>query len=1158
MRVFVTSIVTGLAFLFGLAAIAQTPTGTLQGTVTDESGATVPGATVHVTSQTTNQTKELKTDSAGRYVVPFLAPDIYNVTVDAHGFRTARANSIKIDVAQNRSVDFTLVVGAVTEQIEVQATATPLDTNTATLGQVIDRKKVLDLPLNGRNPFSLATLVPSVNNVGNASTPHIGGSRNAINEEQLDGVSNILPENNVGNTTAAYTPIVDSVQEFSVQTNALSAEYGRFGGGVINLVTKSGTNEWHGGGFEFARNGVLNANDFFANRAGRARPDSSVNQYGGTLGGPIDIPGVYDGHNRSFFFFGFQGTNQKNAAIATDTVPLPAFRTGDFSALGSAIFDPLTVHTDPATGNLVRTAFPGNIIPMNRFDPVAVAAMNYFPNPNAGAAGAQTNNFVAVGDTASNSYQWDSRVDHDFTSKWRMFLRFSHSWNDNTQLEDYGTVASQGGGGPTAGGAWSASMDHTITFSPTLVADFRYGLSRSYVTRTPYGAGFQPTSLGLPQSLEDVAAQRVLEFPRFAFSDGAGLGNTGWVDLIENPMAHGFTGSLTKITSHHTIKFGGEYRKLFINFTQYGFPDGQFSFDKTWTQQILSNANGTGSPYASFLLGLASSGQMTHEPTAADASSYMAFYVQDDWKVARNLTLNLGLRWDVDFPRTERYNRLSYWDPSLASPLQGQVPAGACSYCGNLMGQMLFTGVNGRYGRNQGPTQWKDFGPRVGLAWNPTSKMVIRSGFGISYAPSALQAAGTSGAPGEEGFSSSTQVLSSSDSQRTILAYLSNPFPNGYNLPKGSAGGALTDVGLGIGESFFDSYRNPYSLEWNFNIQHELPGDMTIEVGYLGNHGLFLVDGDPGQPYAQLDPSYLSLGSQLLNTVANPFYGLITTPGSPLATQTVTYNRLLRPYPQYDGVTSFRKPRATSMYHGLTIRLDKRFSKNLTFLVAFTGSKTMDNSAAAVTYLGPTSGTRADQYNGRLEWSVSPQDVSKRLVTSFVYDLPFGKGQRYASGAPRGANLLISGWQVNGILTFQTGTPVVLASAVNQTNIFTMNQRPDNNGQSAKLSDPTINQWFNTSVFSQPPPYTIGNAGRALPDVRNPGIADADLSLFKNNYFGPENRYNLQFRVEEFNALNHPQWGTPNSGIQNGSSFGTITSLGVAARQIQLAAKFLW
>ena len=1146
------------------AGLGQTPTGTVQGTVLDETGAAIPNATVQVTNTATNETKNLTTDAAGRYVLPFLTPSSYSITAQAKGFTSARVDNVKIDVSQNRSVNFTLKVGSVSEQLEVQASATPLETNTATLGQVIDSKKVIDLPLNGRNPFSLANLVPGVNNVGNASTPHMGGSRNAVNEEQLDGVSNILPENNVGNTTAAYTPIVDSVQEFSVQVNSLSAEYGRFAGGVINLVTKSGTNQWHGGLFEFERNAVLNANDFFANRAGRTKPDSHVHQYGGTLGGPIDIPKIYDGHNRSFFFFGFQGTNQINAGTATDTVPLPAFRTGDFSSLGTTIYDPLTVHLDPASGNYVRDAFSGNIIPTTRLDPVAVAAVKYFPNPNTGAAGAQTNNYFVAGNSTSDSYQWDGRLDHDFTEKWRMFFKLSHNWNNSTQLEDYGNAASQGGGGPTTGGAWSASMDHTITISPTVVADFRYGFSRSYVVRVPFSNGFDPTTLGLPQSLRDVAAQRVLQFPRFALSNGAGLGDTGYVDLIENPMAHSFTASVTKVTSHHTIKVGGEYRKLFINFSQYGFADGQFNFDQSWTQQITTSANGTGSPFASFMLGLPNSGQMTHEPTAADVSTYTGLYIQDDWKITRSFTLNLGLRWDVDFPRTERYDRLSYWDPSLPSPLQGRVPASACLYCGNLIGQMIFVDTpESKYRRAQGPTQWKSFGPRVGFAWNPASKWVVRSGFGISYAPSGLQAAGTTGAPGVQGFGSNTTLQPSFDNQRTIHATLSNPFPDGYNLPLGAAGGPLTQIGLGIGESFFDSYRTPYSIQWNFNIQHELPGQMTLEVGYLGNRGLFLVDGEVGQPYSQLDPAYLALGNQLLQNVPNPFYGVITTPGSPLSQPTVTYNRLLRPFPQYDGVSSFRKPRANSIYHGMTIRLDKRFSKGLTFLAAFTGGKSMDNSAAAVSYLGTISGTRADQYNGRLEWSVSPQDVARRMVVSFVYDLPFGKNQKFLSNAPRFANLLVAGWQVNGILAWQTGTPVVLAAAQNQTNIFAAAQRPNNNGQSAGLDNPTIAKWFNTSVFSQPAPFTIGNTGRSLPDVRNPGIADADISFFKNNYFGRESRYNLQFRVEMFNALNHPNWAPPNANIQNGSSFGTITSTSSSvggsvpgSRQIQLAAKF--
>jgi len=1151
--VLVASVVLGYSF----RVLAQTPTGTLQGIVSDQSGALVSGAKVTITNASTNETKELTTDSAGHYVAPFLTPGTYRIQTEAKGFNSARVDNIKIDISQTRSIDIALRVGAVSEQVEVQAAATPLDTDTATLGTVISQKRVIDLPLNGRNPFSLASLVPGVNNVGNASTPHIGGSRNAVNEEQLDGMTNILPENNVGNNVSAYTPIVDSVQEFSVQTNALSAEYGRFGGGVINLVTKSGTNEWHGGLFEFSRNSVLNANNFFANRAGQSKPNSNERQYGGTLGGPIIVPKLYNGHNRSFFFFGFQGDNASSAAIATDTVPTAAIRNGDFSALRTTIYDPLTVHFDSASGNYVRNAFPGNMIPSTRFDPVAVKALTYFPPPNAGAPGALTNNYVAVGSSAGNTYQWDSRIDHNFTDNWHTFFRLSHSWSSSTPLFDYGTIASRTGSGFVTGGAWSASWDHTITLGPTMVLDVRYGFARSYVTDKPFGAGFDLTSLGLPQSLQALASQRVAEFPQFSFSNGAQLGNNGYVALIENPLAHDVTASLTKILAHHTIKVGGEWRKLIINFSQYGYPSGQFNFDQSWTQQVLSKANGTGNPYASFLLGLPSGGQVTEEPTAADASAYGALYLQDDWKVTQKLTLNLGLRWDVDIPRTERYNRLSYWDPTLPSPIQGLVPANACLYCANLMGQMVFVGTSAsKYGRHQGPTQWKDFGPRFGFAYSPTNKMVVRGGFGISYAPSALQAAGTTGAPGVQGFGTTTSVQSSFDNQRTINATLSNPFPQGFNLPLGAAGGPGTNLGLGIGESFFNSYRNPYSLQWNVNIQHRLPGQMTIEVGYLANRGVFLVNGETSQPYSQVNPIYASLGNQLLTQVKNPFYGIITTPGSPLSQPTISYNYLLRPFPQYNGVSSFRKPTADSFYQGVTVRLDKRFSNGVTFLVSYTGGKGVDNSAAAVGYLGPISGTYADQYNGHLEWAVSPQDISRSLVASFVYELPFGKGKRLLNSTPRVANLLISGWQFNGILTFQTGTPIVMGAALNQTSLFTQGQRPDNTGQSAKLSNPTISEWFNTSVFLQPPPFTIGNTSRTLPDVRNPGESNADLSLFKNNYFGKESRCNLQFRIEAFNSLNHTQFGGPNTSPQAGSAFGTISSTAIPSRIVQLAVKF--
>ncbi len=1161
----VTGLLVGWLFLsVSMSLFAQTPTGTLQGTVLDTSGGAVANASVKITNNATSEVKELKTDPGGRYVQPLLNPGTYTVEVEATGFAPAKQENVRLDVSQIYSVDFKLTVGTVTSTVQVEATTPPLDTSNATLGQVIETRNIVDLPLNGRNPFALAELVPGVNNVGNASTPHIGGSRNAVNEEQIDGVTNILPENNVGNTSAAYTPIVDSVNEFSVQTNALSAEYGRFGGGVINVVTKSGTNEWHGGAFTFARNGILNANDFFANRSGSARPDMHRYQYGGTLGGPIIIPKLYNGRNRTFFFFGFEETKEADNAVETDTVPTAAERIGDFSAPGiPTIYDPTSAHTD-AGGTLVRNPFQNNKLLPSQLSPIGMNAINYFPLPNTGGPGALTNNYVIAGTSKTDDDHWDSRFDHNFTDKWHMFLRVSHDWNDYAPLNDYGNAASTGYGGPQAGGSWSASMDHTISFTPTLIGDFRYGVSRSSVSRVPYGAGFDPSALGLPSSLTQIASQLGgLAFPRFEVQNTAGLGNNGYVFLIENPFAHDVTASLTKVLGAQTIKFGGEFRKLYINFTQFGQPDGQFGESQQWTQQNLLSANGTGSSFATLLLGLTDYANQTYDSSAASSSTYSAFYLQDDWKVSRTLTLNLGLRYEVETPRTERYNQLSYWDPSKPSPLQGKVPANACLYCGDLRGQMLFVNQPGSsiFGRAQAPIQWTDWGPRVGVAWTPARKTVIRSGFGISYLPSALQAAGSSGAAGTQGFSTATYVNGTTNNYLTTNNSLQNPFPFGFILPQGPAGGPLTQVGNSIDQSFFSSYRNPYSMQWNFNIQRELPGGITAEVAYLGNRGLFLVDGDPGQPFDQVSPAYASLGNGLLNQVANPFYGLITgSAQNGLNSSTVPYYQLLEPFPQYSNVYSFRKPTASSMYHGFTTRINKRYSYGLNFLLAFTASKSMDDSAAAVTYLGPNSGTRADQYNRRLEWSVSPQDISRNLVASFTYELPFGKGKHFASDTPRIANALIAGWQVNGIITWQTGTPIVLAAASYTTGLNTLAERPDNNGHSAGISNPTINRWFNTSVFSTPAPFTIGSAGRSLPDVRNPGITNADLSLFKNNYFGHSERYNLQFRIEAFDALNHPLFAAPDTNI-NDSTFGVISSTNTNAtseRQVQLAVKFLF
>jgi Carboxypeptidase regulatory-like domain/TonB dependent receptor len=1169
--------VVGLFFLLAAFSIAQTPTGTIQGTVLDQQSAGIGGATVTITNTATGTSRTVTSDDAGRFSAPFLSPGNYTVLVEANGFKQDKRENVIVAVSETLPVTFTLALGKISETVEVTTSVGNLDTESSSLNTVIGSREVLDMPLNGRNPFSLATLVPAVNNVGQASTPHIGGSRNANNEQLIDGMTNILPENNVGNNESAYQPIVDSVQEFSVQTSVLPADYGRFSGGTVSLITKSGGDHYHGSGFLFARNDALDAREFSFG-ANAAQPSLYRYQDGGTFGGPVPFLDRPD--KRTFFFFAFEDQRQQAAASETDSVPQPQWINGDFSDLipagtncnatpvSGCIYDPNTVAVN-SSGQYVRQAFPGNIIPTADLNSVVVNSLKYFPAPNVPGAGLYNNYFVSAS-TTDNYWHFDTRFDHDFTKAWHSFFRFSH-WNENfTSLSDYGNAASSGYNGPGTNTEWSGSFNNTITISPTLLAEIRIGASRAAYNRTTFGQPFDLASLGFPASYVSTAALDGLVFPTFQFSQGfSTLGPSGYNSFYEKPSAFSFTGSLVEIHGAHTLKFGAEYRLLYENFAQYGYPSGQFIENQDWTQQIANSANGTGNPFATALLGLMSGGsQITHQPTATDLSKYVALFFQDDWKVTRKLTLNLGLRWDVEVPRTDRYNQLSYWNPNVPSAIQ--LPAGSydpttCPACGSLMGQMFFVGTPGsQYGRAQGPTQWKDFGPRIGLAYNPIKNLVIRGGFGIVYAPSALQAAGTDGAPGIEGFSSSTSFNSSFTSQQTPPSACTNcstftdPAPTGFNLPRGVSGGPNTDVGSGIFDSFFGSYRNPYSEQWNLNIQYALPHSTTVEVGYLGNHGLFLINGDPGVPYGQLPPSDLALGNALYAQVANPFYGYVNVPGSPLDNPTVQANYLLSPYPQYLGsVQSFRKPQAESKYNAMTVKVEKKFTAGFSILGSFTWGKLFDNSASAVNYLGPASQTYTNQYAPQNEWALSAQNVTRMLVVSAIYELPFGNGKRFLGDAHGAVNRIVGGWQFVTLATFSDGTPLVLAAATDQSGLLGYSKRPDWTGQNPAIHNQNLNQWFNTTVFSQPAAFTLGNAPRTLDTVNTPGVNDWNISFFKNNYFGADNRYNLQFRVEMFNAFNHPQFGAPDANVNDGT-FGKISSMGsfYNPRNVQLALKF--
>jgi hypothetical protein len=1209
-----------IAFL-GVSAAAQTPTGTIQGVVTDTTGAVVQGASITIVRTTTNEERKATSDAAGRYEIVFVEPGVYTVSVESKGFKSAKQDNVLVQVTETRPVNFKLEVGgaAVTVEVNAQDVQT-LDTETSSLGETIQTETILQLPDQGRNPFDFAFLVAGVNNVGSASTPHIGGSRNGNNEQVIDGMTNITPENNIGNNISTYQPVEDSVQEINVQTNVLAAEYGRFSGGTESLVTKSGGNRWHGTYFEFIQNAALNASGF-PGIGGKTSPNAAGHQYqsGGTASGPVI-------KNKAFFFFDYQYTSAASGSVANDRVPDPSVFGGDFTSVFGAttpvLFDPDTVAKN-SSGVYVRQPFQDasgryNVIPAGRISPVAQAALKFFPAPNISGVtlASGNNNYTFAGTEPSTDWHFDSREDADVTNKWHTFLRYSMDHNTATAaLNDFKDAASNGGyGGQGHGWIYSGSFNNTVTFTPTLIGEFRYGYSRQTSNRVPVGGAFDPGTLGFDSNYVAQSSKQEEIFPHFGTggSNNGGftdLGPLGYEGLQEDPLAQSVNGSLVKIAGGHTLKFGGEFRNLRLNFYQYTYPSGTFSADDSWTRQFPATSDGTtGYSIASLLLGLPSSGDITDDPKYVTTSQYIAFYGQDDWKVTPKLTLNYGLRYDFEIPREEQNNQMVFWDPTAASPLQGNVSVAnslnasgaSCPYCGNLRGAMTIVGASGaQYGRRQGPVQRKDFGPRLGLAYSATPKMVVRAGMGIVYQPSALQASGTSGGSGDDGFDVQTNFIPSFNNLQSLpvaslyspdplLASAQNPFPSGYVVGQGYTASCLAssqctqgiDIGNGISTPYFDTYRNPYSIQWNINGEFSIPWGIKAEVGYLGNRGLFLINGDPGLPIDQLTPNTLiangcTVGATtaqcaLYNQVANPFQAAIGPgtpyyiPGLSLSGPTVSLGQLQHRFPQYAGVSTFRKPDSASAYNGFTFSAQKAAARGLSFTYALTYGKEYDNGASPVTYLGPTSGTYANQYNPKGEWGLGAQNVLWEIASSAVYELPFGHGRQFLSTGNAVESKFVNGWQISGIENWSTGTPILISSYNNGTTQSAyggLSQRPDWSGTSARLTskaskgnNPVL--LFNPTVFSKPLSFEIGNAPRTI-GVNNPSLQNLDLQIAKNTRFGHDDRYNVQFRTEMFNAFNHAGLGGPDTNLTD-SNFGKTQSFNGTARRIQFALKFLF
>jgi hypothetical protein len=1132
---------------------SQVVTASLEGTVQDSSGAAVPSAAVKVTNTSTGIVTLASTSQDGRFVMPALQPGgPYTITVTANGFKTDQRAGIKLDVNQSASISITLQVGSATETVEVTAEAPLLESSTAELGSVIGNRSIVNLPLNQRNAYSLVFLAPGVTGtVGyqfNNSNISINGGRPGSSDILIDGIPSSPPLVNPIQGFSVF-PSVDSVQEFKVQTNAYSAEFGRSGSGIVNLIYKSGTNQLHGSAFEFLRNSVLDANSFFSNLRGVGLPSFKRSQFGGSVGGPVEIPKLYTGRNRTFFFFAYEGLRQGSAASLTATVPTLLQRQGDFSQTRNSagqqvvIYDPTT--TVAAGSGYTRSVFPNNMVPASRISPVAAKVLGYYPAPNQTGTASGTNNYYSSGTTLVNTDQIDSKVDENINDRNRFFFRYSRrNFNQPyTALFPSASVVAEGGGSqPQISN--SAAFDYTYTMSPTFLIEFRYGFARTLLNWIPISDGFDPSSLGLPSYIGANADRHL--FPGFAPQNYYTLGDAGQgIYKHASFESHLLAANATNVRSSHVLKFGWEGRLLRVNDEESGASTGNFSFTNAITQGPNPNvATSTGgNAIASMLLGVGSGTMTMQSKNAATESEYLAWFVQDDWKVSKKLTLNVGLRYGFDLPRTERYNRMASFNPDIASPLA------ATTGLTNLRGGLVFAGVNGN-SRRQFDPDYLNFDPRFGFAWQVAPQTVIRGGYGVFHAPSYRAAGATIG---NYGFSSTT-TYTGSPNGLTPTTYIDNPFPNGLNPIVGSSLGLATGLGTSFAVPLAGDNRTPYTQNWDIDIQHQLPFNVLIDAAYVGSHGLHLnQSGETDYNLNQLTPAALALGTQLQQSIANPFAGIITT--GPLAAATVPRSYLMAPYPQYTSVVGSYISGGYTIYHSFQLKAEKRFSRGLTALMSFTGQKLIDNYSI-ISNVGNTAGIQ-NIYNPNGERSISANDISRRLVISGNYELPFGRGRQFGTNWKPVMNMIAGGWEVNGIASYQTGFPLALTTQ-NTSNSGSNSLRPNNSGNSGALDGPIsarLNGYFDTTQFSQPAPFTFGNTPRTLPDVRAPGQQNVDLSLFKN--FGIKERLTAQFRAEAFNILNQVVFGSPNMVLSSGQ-FGVISSQANSPRTIQFALKLLF
>jgi len=1200
------------ALLTPMSATSQELRGKISGRVVDSAGAAVSGATVTITDLARAAATNLTTNKDGLFEAPYLLPGNYQVLVEATGFKKALQDKVGVEINETTTITITLDVGTVQETVTVTAEASQLNVSDPNLGQTIDRKRVDELPSVHGDPYVLINLTPGVAYTGSTrldrpfEPTHIanfamGGARGIRSDLLIDGAPSTATAN-ANEVIASYVPSTDTTQEFKVQTATYDAQFGNTEGGVTSIVTKGGGNDFHGTAYYWIEPGGWAANDFFGNANRQGRPFTYSNRPGFSIGGPVWIPKVYNGKNKTFFFFSYESIDDSRPRFDANNIwaPTDALKNGDFSAYASLvkIYDPTT---GTFSGGTVtnRTQFTNNIIPPGKINPVAKAVLAYLGSPKQPSPSGLLNNNLrdsTLAEVLNPPYRnYTTRLDQSFGEKDKVFGRYSW-YNRTSSYNNYtGTIYV---GDRFLFISKQAVLDEVHTFNANTVLNLRYGFNRFIRgSDAPEGQyGLDLTTLGFPASYNSAIGEGIRRFPRFDFNctgcTGAPLGN-GHTNEFRPVGSHFATAVLNRTMDKHSFRFGGEMRiyredDSFKSNQQ----SGQFIFDNTYTRIGSASSNDVEGiqAFAAFLLGYPSTMQIVRASDYSEYSKTWGFFAQDDLRLTRKLTLNLGLRWEFESALTERQNKsVSGFDLAYTQPFEAQAQAnfalipstdllkttyGLTSI--STKGGLLFAGKDTGSGLYNTPKN--GFLPRAGFAYQLDDKTVLRGGFGL-YQGFLGERRGDVIQPGYT--QTTIQPLTTNPLNGAPIPFLlSNPFASGITEPSGNALGPQTALGQNI--SFFN--QNPKvakQARWSFGVQREVWGGWVFEAVYLGDKGsnIEITRNLNAMPlkYLSLDNSRTAsqntnntnLGASVRNPFCNTVTGSSCTSGALFtgAGGTIARRQLLLPFPEFGSVLTTNND-GESWYQSAQFSLDKRFSKGWGLQLAYTKSKWLQ----ATEYLNA-----ADERPTKM---ISDQDVPNRFSMSAFYELPFGKGQPFASNANRLVNAIIGGWQIQGTYTYQSGFPVAFGS-YNQTNGTTSGDLFYVGGRvSIPKDQQNVNRWFNTSAFvsvvgGTPTcgAFLSGSANCATPvdhlrtapfrfsDVRSDPINNADLGLRKDIRLTETMK--IQLRMEFINAFNHPLLNTGTASIvvtPGSATFGQVVASNQQnyARRAQLMAKFIF